>query len=145
MVRACFPMFSSFPQGKHCFQCQVLFSRCKLCLHYTAGNFNENPSMRAPAKLLRARTCKRELIDPHLIFASNSSKGQTLRALSHWMRPFDTPSCVARRPLCHKVNLLRYEARRVRTPGVRTGHGKPGKSWNFTIMFHFPGLESPEI
>jgi hypothetical protein len=23
---------------------------------------------------------------------------------------------------------------------VRTGHGKPGKSWN--LIFHFPGLES---
>ena len=32
-----------------------LFSRCKLCLRYTAGNFNENPSMRALAKVLRAR------------------------------------------------------------------------------------------
>ena len=40
-------MFSSFPYGKHCFQCQFLFSRCKLCLRYTVGNFNETPSMRA--------------------------------------------------------------------------------------------------
>ena len=31
------------------------FSRCKLCLHYTAGKFNKNPSMRALAKILRAR------------------------------------------------------------------------------------------
>ena len=44
-----------FPRGKHCFQCQFLFSRCKLCLRYTAGNFNENPSMRAFARILRAR------------------------------------------------------------------------------------------
>ena len=50
------PMFLSFPYRKHCFQCQFfLFSRCKLCLRYTAGNFNENPSMRALAKILRAR------------------------------------------------------------------------------------------
>ena len=35
------PMFPSFPYGKHCFQCQFLFSRCKLCLHYMAENFNE--------------------------------------------------------------------------------------------------------
>ena len=28
---------------------------------------------------------------PLLIFASNSSKGQILRALSNWMAPFDTP------------------------------------------------------
>ena len=55
MARACFPMFPSFQHGKYCFQCQFLFSRCKLCLRYTAGNFNENPSMRAVAKILRAR------------------------------------------------------------------------------------------
>ena len=48
-------IFLSFPYRKHCFQCQFLFSRCKLCLRYTAGNFNENPSMRALAKILRAR------------------------------------------------------------------------------------------
>ena len=47
-------MFPSLPYGKHCFQCQFLFPRCKLCLRYTAGNFNENPSMRALAKILRA-------------------------------------------------------------------------------------------
>ena len=48
-------MFLSFPYGKHCFQCQFLFSRCKLCLRYTAGKFDENPSMRALAKILRTR------------------------------------------------------------------------------------------
>ena len=55
MARACFPMFPSFQDGKYCFQCRFLFSRCKLCLRYTTGNFNENSSMRALAKLLRAR------------------------------------------------------------------------------------------
>ena len=55
MARACFPMFPSFQHGKYCFQCQFLFSRSKLCLRYTTGNFNENPSMRLLAKLLRAR------------------------------------------------------------------------------------------
>ena len=33
----------------------VFSSRCKLCLPYTAGNFKENPSMRALAKIFRAR------------------------------------------------------------------------------------------
>ena len=46
------PMFPSFPYRKHCFQ------RCKLCLRYTAGNVNENPSMRALAKILRAIRAK---------------------------------------------------------------------------------------
>ena len=55
MARACFPMFPSFQHGKYCFQCQFLFSRCKLFLRYTTGNFNENSSMQALAKLLRAR------------------------------------------------------------------------------------------
>ena len=43
-------------RGKHCFQGQVLLSRCKLFC--TAGNFNENPSMRALAKILGARASK---------------------------------------------------------------------------------------
>ena len=38
-------MFSSSTFGKHCFQSQFLLPRCKLCLHYTAGDFNENSSM----------------------------------------------------------------------------------------------------
>ena len=36
--------------------------------------------------------CEHEQASTHLIFASNSSKGQILRALSNWMGPFDTPS-----------------------------------------------------
>ena len=56
MARACLANVSLFPIPEtllpvSCF----LFSRCKLCLRYTAGNFNENPSMRALAKILRAR------------------------------------------------------------------------------------------
>ena len=79
------PMLPSFPCGKHCFQYQFLFSRCKLCLRYSAGNLNENPSTRALAKILRARASEH-----YLIFASNSSKGQILRALSNWMGPINT-------------------------------------------------------
>ena len=33
----------------------VSFSKMEICLRYTAGNFSENPSMRAVAKILRAR------------------------------------------------------------------------------------------
>ena len=36
-----------------------------------------------------------EQASTHLIFASNSSKGQILRALSNWMEPFDTPSMLS--------------------------------------------------
>ena len=81
------PMFRSFPYtGNIASRLSFLFSRCKLCLRYTAGNFNENPSKRALAKI-----CEQEQASTHLIFASNSSKGQILRALSNWMGPFDTP------------------------------------------------------
>ena len=52
------PMFLSIPYGKKCFQCKFLFSRCKLCLRYTAGNFNENPSKRALIEFLRAIRAK---------------------------------------------------------------------------------------
>ena len=56
MARGIFPQcFDSFPYGKHCFQCPVFVSRCRLYLRYTAGNFNKNPSMPALAKILRAR------------------------------------------------------------------------------------------
>ena len=78
------PMFSSFPCGKHCFQCQFLFSRCKLCLRYTAGNFNENPSMRALAKILRARASEHssnfcEQFEQKPNFASTFKLDETIR------------------------------------------------------------------
>ena len=34
--------------------------------------------------------CEHDQVSTHLIFASNSSKGQIMRALSNWMGPFDT-------------------------------------------------------
>ena len=78
------PMLPSFPCGKHCFQCQFLFSRCKICLRYTAGDLNENPSMRALAKILRARAsehssnfCLRFEQRPN--FASNFKLDRTIR------------------------------------------------------------------
>ena len=37
------------------------------------------------------KCCEHEQASTHLIFVSNSSKGQILRALSNLMRPFDTP------------------------------------------------------
>ena len=39
-------------------QGQFLFSKCKLCLRYTARNFNENPSMRTLLRILRTRASK---------------------------------------------------------------------------------------
>ena len=53
--------------------------------------------------------CEQEQASTHLIFASNSSKGQILRALSNWMGPFDThiigAACL---PECYSnFNLVR--------------------------------------
>ena len=77
-------MFPSFQHGKYCFQCQFLFSRCKLCLRYTTGNFNENPSMRAPAKLSRARASEHtsnlcEQFEQRPNFASTTKLDGTIR------------------------------------------------------------------
>ena len=38
--------------------------------------------------------CEHEQASTHLIFASNSSKGKILRALSNWMGPFYTPKWI---------------------------------------------------
>ena len=67
-----FLMFSSFP-------CQFLFSRGRSCLRYTVGNFNKNLSMLEHLQ----KFCEHEQASTHLIFASNLSKGQILRALSN--------------------------------------------------------------
>ena len=89
MVRACsFPNVRSFPHGKHFFQCQFLFSRCKLCLRYTAGNFNENLSMRALAKILRAQASEHssnfcEQFEQRQNFASTFELDGTIRHPSY--------------------------------------------------------------
>ena len=84
MVRECFPNASQFPMRAHCFQCQFLFSRCKICLRYTAGNLSENPSMRALAKILRARASEHssnfcEQFEQRLNFASTFKLDGTIR------------------------------------------------------------------
>ena len=64
-----------------------LFSRCKLCLRYTAGNFNENPSMRALAKNLRAQASEHssnfcEQFEQRSDFASTFKFDVTIRYCS---------------------------------------------------------------
>ena len=44
--------------------------------------------------------CEHEQASTRLIFASNSSKGQILRAFSDWMGPFDTPNQIGLYMLC---------------------------------------------
>ena len=55
--------------------------------------------------------CEHEKANTLLIFASNSSKGQILRALSNWMGPFGTPNINSAsfiQLLLFKKNILRY-------------------------------------
>ena len=85
MARACFPNVPQFPIWETLFPVSaLLFSRCKLCLRYTAGNFNENPSMRALAKILRARASEHscnfcEQFEQRPNFASTFTLDGTIR------------------------------------------------------------------
>ena len=77
-------MFAVFHTGNIVSSDQFLFSRCKLCLRYTAGNLNENPSMRAIAKVLRARASEHssnfcEQFEQRPIFASTFELDRTIR------------------------------------------------------------------
>ena len=68
------PVFPSFP----CIW-ETLFpvSRCKLCLRYTAGDFNENPSMRARASERSCNFC--EQFEQRPKFASTFKLDGTIR------------------------------------------------------------------
>ena len=70
-------MLCSFPYGKHCFQGQFLFPRCKLCVRYTPRNFNENPSMRARAREHLSNFCEQFQQRPN--FASTFKFDETIR------------------------------------------------------------------
>ena len=77
--------FSSFPYGKQCFQCQFSFQDSNYAYATLQGILTK---IRACEHL--QKFCEHEQASNSLIFASNLSKGQILRALSNWMRPFDT-------------------------------------------------------
>ena len=77
---------SQFDLQETFFPVSVLFPRCKLCLHYTAGNLTKIQACEQLQKF-----CDHKQVGTFLIFASNLSKGQILRALSNWMGLFDTP------------------------------------------------------
>ena len=76
-----FPNVSQFPTREILFPVSVFAFKMQIMLML----HDENPSMRALANF-----CEHEQASTHLIFASNSSKGQILPALSNWMGPFDT-------------------------------------------------------
>ena len=79
------PMFPSFLCGKH-------YSRVCSCFQDTNYAYATQQGI-----LTKVRACEQlqkfsehEQASTYLIFANNSSKSQSLRALSNWMRPFDT-------------------------------------------------------
>ena len=64
--------------------------------------FNENSSMRAIVKILRAQTSEH-----YLNFASKSSKGLILRALQNFKGPFDTTNNTFRQKLpCNEAQTM---------------------------------------
>ena len=105
MVLGCFPNVSQFPVRETLFQCQFLFSRCKLCLHHTAGNFNENPSLRALAKILRARASKNSsnFCEQWILFVINYVKLRKIYQQASFPRCFLKFSLP---PICFHVGIL---------------------------------------
>ena len=87
MARACFPNVYQFPiREKQCFQGQFLFQDANYTLPTRQGILTK---IRACERL--QKFCEHEQASTHVIFASNSSNGKVLRALSNWMGLFYTP------------------------------------------------------
>ena len=121
MARPCFSNVLQFAYGKHCFQCQFFSSRCKLWLPYTAGNFKENPSMQAPAKIFRARASEHssnfcEQFEQRPNFASTFKLIGTIwypllcqsgsqKESSCWQTRFQTSTALKHRNAKHKLKL----------------------------------------
>ena len=78
-------MFLSFPFRKHCFPVSFCFQDA----NYAYATRQEVLTKIRACEQLQ-KICDNEQASTHLIFASNSSKGQILRALSNWMGPLDT-------------------------------------------------------
>ena len=75
-------MFPSFLFGKHCF----CVSFCFQDANYAYDTQHEVLTKIRACEQLQ-KICKNEQASTHLIFASNSSEGQILRALSNWTGP----------------------------------------------------------
>ena len=88
-------MFPPFPIWETLFPVSaLLFSGCKLCLRYTAGDFNETPSMRALAKILRAQASEHsynfcEQFEQRPNFASTFKLDGTIRYPYIYNNPVD--------------------------------------------------------
>ena len=101
MVRACFPVSNT---GNIVSSVCFCFQDANYAYATRQGNLTK---IRACEHL--QNFCEHEKASTHQIFASNSSKGQILRALSNWNGPFDTPntqklkSAPARAPSCNML------------------------------------------
>ena len=101
------PVFPSFPYGKHCFQCQrFCFQDANYAYATRQGILTKNRACEHLQKF-----SEHEQASTHVIFASNSSKGQILRALSNWMGPFDTPKTQSPGNACLDNGLIRSHSR----------------------------------
>ena len=87
MARACFSNVSQFPIPETLFPASVF---CFQDANYAYAT-RQGILTKIRACDYLQNFCGHEQASTHLIFASNSSKGQILRALSNWMGPFDTP------------------------------------------------------
>ena len=93
MAHTCFPNVSQFPTRETLFPGSDFVFKMQTVL-----------TLQSKGILKKIRACEllqkfyeHEQASTHLIFASNSSKDQNLRALSNWMGPFYTPSWSNRR------------------------------------------------
>ena len=114
VARAYFPNDFQFSIRKHCVQCPS----CKLWLRYTAGNFNDNSSMRAVAKILRARASEHS-------FASTVKLNGTIR-YPFQRTPEHAPShhhLIATNISCQPIaaTSLRFPRQATRMSGRRGG------------------------
>ena len=88
MACTCFPSVSQFPIREHRFQCQRFCFQDANYAHATRQGILTK--IRA-CEHLQTKFCEHEQANTRVIFVSNSGKGQSLRALSNWMGPFDNP------------------------------------------------------
>ena len=116
MAGACFPSVSQFPIWDILFPLSaLLFSRCKLCLRYTKGNFNENPSRRALVKILRARASEHscnfcERFEQRPNFASTFKLDETIRypfITKHWTQSWVK---ILHKQVCHVLSFASCSA-----------------------------------
>ena len=108
MCPQCFPVSHTgniLSSVSFCFQ--EFFPRCKLCLRYTGGNFNENPSMRAVVKILRERASEHasiscEQFEQRPNFASSFNSDGTFRC------PYCVLSLVPSSFMFSEILLIHY-------------------------------------